>query len=70
MISFVITLKYLYVYDKEIFDLKLMGYVFICYIGIIKLVYIYYCIYVYMYLKKKKGLFWMCIWKLNYVLVI
>lgn len=59
MISFVITLKYLYVYDKEIFDLKLIGYVFICYIGIIKLVYIYYCIYVYF----KKKVYFECVYE-------
>lgn len=54
MISFVITSKYLHVYDKEIFDLKPMGHAFTCHIGIIKSVHIYYCTHVYMYLKKKK----------------
>lgn len=56
MISFVITSKYLHVYDKEIFDLKPIGHAFTCHIGIIKSVHIYYCTHVYMYryLKKKK----------------
>lgn len=43
MISFVITSKYLHVYDKEIFDLKPIGHAFTCHIGIIKSVHIYYC---------------------------
>lgn len=33
MISFVITSKYLHVYDKEIFDLKPMGHAFTCHVG-------------------------------------
>lgn len=51
MISFVITSKYLHVYDKEIFDLKPIGHAFTCHIGIIKSVHIYYCTHV--YFKKK-----------------
>lgn len=52
MISFVITSKYLHVYDKEIFDLKPIGHAFTCHIGIIKSVHIYYCTHVYLKIKR------------------
>lgn len=74
MISFVITSKYLHVYDKEIFDLKPIGHAFTCHIGIIKSVHIYIVLlYTRIHVpvfKEKKGSFWMCIWKSNHVSVI
>lgn len=74
MMSFVITSKYLHVYDKEIFDLKPIGHAFTCHIGIIKSVHIY-IVFLYTRIhvpvfKEKKGSFWMCIWKSNHVSVI
>lgn len=67
MISFLITLKYLHHYDKENIRFKANW----------PCLYLPYWLHkicphilLYVYFKKKKDLFWMCIWKSNHVSVL